>query len=81
MRNAVADGGGADDERAVGDGFGDGGEFFGGDEDRSASDGGASLTEGGFVRLDDAHAEEAEVAHGASGRADVQRIARRDQNH
>ena len=39
LQFAVADGCGADDEGAVRDGFGDGGEFFGGGENGRSADG------------------------------------------
>lgn len=76
----VADGCGANDEGAVRDGFGDGGEFFGGGENRGSADGGARFAEGQFVGIHDAEVEEAEVAHGASGCADIERIARVDED-
>jgi hypothetical protein len=69
--NAVTNRSGADDKSAIGDGLGDCGELFGRGEYWSASDGGAGLAEGGLVGLDNTQAEEAEVAHGASGGADV----------
>jgi len=80
LGNSVTDGGGAYDEGTVGDGLGDGGELFGRREYWSASDGGASLSEGGLVGLNDAQAKEAEVAHGAGGSPYVQGIARADEN-
>jgi hypothetical protein len=80
LQFAVADGGGADDEGAVRDGFGEGGEFFGGGEDGGSADGGAGFTKSQFVWIDHAEVEETEVAHGAGGGADVERIARVDED-
>ena len=76
----VADRGGADDQRAIGHGFGNGFELFGACEHVRRTDGGARLTKRGLVRIHDAQVAEAEVAHGAGGRADIQRVARRDEH-
>jgi hypothetical protein len=80
LQGAAADGGGADHERAIGDGIGDALEFFGVGEKLGCADGGAGFAEGEFVRVDDAELGEAEVAHGASDGADVKGISRGDQD-
>ena len=77
---AVADGGGSHDERAIGDGVGDALELLRIRKHGRGADGGARLAKGRLVRLDHAQMAEAEVAHGARGRADVERVARRNQN-
>lgn len=77
----VAERGGADDERAVGDSFGEGGEFFGLLHDGGGADGGAGFAESEVVGLDDTEVEESEVAHGASGGAEVEWVAGADQNN
>lgn len=73
---AAAEGGGADDEGAVADGFSKGLEFFGAGEEGRGADGGTGFAESEFVGVDDAEVEEAEIAHGAGGGADVERVAR-----
>src|SRR6267378_3234061 len=78
LRVAAAHGGSADDESAVRDGFGETLELFGAGEKRGGAHSGACFTKGQFVRIQDAKMEEAKVAHGAGGGADVKRIARVD---
>lgn len=78
--SAAADGGGADDQGAIGDGVGQGGEFAGVGQDLCATGGGAGLAEGGRVGLDDAQMRKAEIAHGAGGRAEIEGIARGHQD-
>jgi hypothetical protein len=80
LRLAAADGGGADNESAIRDGFGDGFELRGLCKQRLSADGGTRFAEGQFVGIHDAQMEEAEVAHRASGGANVERIARVDEN-
>jgi hypothetical protein len=80
LRFAAAQGCGANDEGAVGDGFGDGFEFFGAGEERHGADGGTGFAEGWIVRVDDAQVEEAEIAHGPGGGADIERVARGNQD-
>ena len=60
-----------DDEGAVGDGFGDGGEGPGFGKDGGGIDGGACSLEGDGVVVDHAQMAEAEVMHGPGHRADV----------
>src|SRR5271155_6138959 len=76
----VADGGGSDDERAVGDGFGDGLELFGTLEYVRRADGGARFAKRRLVGIHHAQMPKSEIAHGAGGRADIERVARGDEN-
>lgn len=71
---------GSHDERAIGNGFGHGFVMLRACEDCGSAYGGARVAKRGFVRLHHAQMPDAEIAHGARGRADVQGIARRDQN-
>ena len=80
LQVAMADGRGSDDEGAIGNGFRHGGEFPGIDENVGGTDGGPSVFEGHFVRIHHPQVEESEVAHGAGGGADVERIARVDED-
>ena len=77
---AVAKRGGSDDEGAVGDGFGEAGEFLGLLQDVGRAHGGAGFAEGEVVGLDDAEMEESEVAHGAGSGAEVERVASADED-
>jgi len=77
---ALADGGGAGDEGAVGDGLGDGRELSGGGEDGGGVDGGAGGFERDGILVDDAEVGEAEVVHGAGDGADVLRVAGADED-
>lgn len=81
LRDAVLAGGGADDEGAIGDGFGDGGTDAGGLEDVRAADGGDGFTEGDIVGIDEAEIGKPEVRDGAGGRPDVERVAGGDENN
>ena len=81
LKIAVSDGGGTDDERAIGDGLGDRSEFLCVGEDIGCcAHGRASAFKGDVIGIDDTQVKESEIAHGASGRADVQGIARVDQD-
>src|SRR6266850_1646144 len=80
LRVAAANGGGADDEVAVRDGFGESLELFGAGEKRRGAHSRACFTESQFVGVYDAKMKEAEVAYGTSGSADVERIARVDKD-
>ncbi len=77
---ALAHGGGADDEGAVGDGLGYGGEFGGGVQDGGGVDGGAGGFEWDGVFIDDAEVGEAEVVHRAGDGADVLWVAGADED-
>ena len=68
-------GGGADNKRAIGDGFGKRLVFDGLFENRAGVDRRLRLAECDFVGVDQTQVRETEVAHGARGRADVQGIA------
>jgi hypothetical protein len=82
LKVAVSDGGGADDERAIGDGLGNGGEFLcGGKDIGRRTYGGASALKSYIVWVNDAQVEEAEIAHGAGRCADIQGIASVDKDH
>ncbi len=81
LRLAAADGGSANNEGAIRDGFGDRFEFFGAGEQWLSTNGGTRFAKGRFVGIHDAQMEEAEVTHGASGSTDVERIARLDEDN
>jgi hypothetical protein len=71
---------GSNNESAILDGFSNGLEFFGFGEQRRGADGGTGLAKCQFVGVHDAKMEKAEIAHGARGGADVERVARGDKN-
>ena len=77
---AEANGRCADDESAVCHGFGETLELFGTGKKRRGADGRARFTKSQFVRIHDAKMEKAEIAHGAGGGADIERIARIDED-
>src|SRR5579872_6068235 len=72
---AMSDGGGADDQRAIGNGLSDGFKFFGVEEHGGGAHGGAGALESDFVRVNHAQAGESEIAHGAGCGANVERVA------
>lgn len=72
---AAGAGGGANDERTVGDGIGHLIEFFSCLEDGLCVDGGAGIAKSDIVGMDDAEVLESEVGHGASRCSDVERVA------
>ncbi len=80
LRLAAANSGRADNKSAICNGFGDGPEFLSAGEQRLSADGGTRFAEGKFVGVHDAKMEQAKVTHGASGGANVQRIARLDED-
>ena len=80
LQLTLADGGSSDDQCAIFNGFGDGSELFGSGEQRLGTNGGTRFTKSQLIRVHDAKMEEAEVAHGAGDGADVERIARVDEN-
>ena len=71
MQLAASGGGGADDERAIGDGFGYGGELLGAGEYWRGSYCGTRFAIGGVVGIYQAEMRAAEIAHGAGGGADI----------
>ena len=75
-----ADSGGSHNKSAVFDGFGDRLELFGFGEQRRGANGRTRLAKSEFVGVHHAEMKKAEVAHGASGGTDVERITRGDQN-
>ncbi len=81
LRLSMADGGGADDERAVRDGFGDGSENLGLCQDRGCSNGRTSLVKCRIVWMHQPQLTESEVAHGTRGGPDVERVSRRYENN
>ena len=81
MQIAVADGCGPHNERAIGDRIGHGFEFFRLRKDRRSSHGGACLAKRHLVEIHDAKVKESEVAHGASGSANIERVARAYQDN
>ena len=75
-----AHGSGAHNQGAIFDGLRDGLELFGFGEQRLGTNGGTGFAKGQFVGIYDAQMEKAEVAHGARGGADIERVARGDKN-
>jgi hypothetical protein len=71
----MSDCGGADNERAVADCIGNGGEFFGSLQYLIRADSGARTFESDLVGIHQPQAENSKIAHGAGGSADVQGIA------
>jgi len=80
LQIAMAHSRGSHDERAVRHSFRHRAEFFCARENRSASHGGTSFAKRRFVGIHDTQMYATEIAHRARSRADVQRIARRDQH-
>jgi len=80
LQLALADGRGSDNKSAIFNGFGEGLELLGTGEQRHGSDSGTRLAKSQFIGIHDAKMEEAEVAHGTCGRADVEGIAWGDKN-
>lgn len=80
LQIAVADGGSADDERAIGNGIGHAGKNFRVLENCRGSDGGARFAKRRLVWIDDAQMSAAKIAHRARGCANVEWIARRDED-
>ena len=71
LQLTLSNGGGSDNECAIGDGFRDGFEFCGLREKRLGADSGTRFAKSQLIRIDNAKVEEAEIAHGASGCADA----------
>lgn len=81
LKFPVLGSGSTDDERAVADGFGDGGEFFRVLEKVGSADGAHRLPKSWRKGIDDAQPRDAEVAHGAGRRSDVEGVAGGDEHH
>jgi len=75
-----ADRGGADDQGAVCDGFGDGGVFAGGVEDGGGVNGRFGAFKGDAVFVDEAQIAEAEVVHRPGDGSDVVGVAGADED-
>lgn len=73
--------GGADHERAVSDGFGDGREFFGVLEKVGSADCAHGLPKSWREGIDDAQLRYSEIAHGAGRRTDIERVTGGDEHH
>jgi hypothetical protein len=80
LQIAMTHSGGAHHERAFGHSVPDGSEFLGTGQNRSATHGGARLAKGALERVDNPQVRAPEIAHGAGGRANVERISRRNEN-
>ena len=76
----AADRRGSHDQSAIGHGLTDGGEYARVGEEFGGANRGARFAEGWLIRIDETKVEETEVAHRASGGADVEGIARGDEN-
>ena len=72
---AASHGSGSDNQRAISDGLRNVLEFLRVRKQRRGTDRGTCLTKGRIVGVHDAQMQETEVAHGASGRANVERVA------
>jgi hypothetical protein len=71
---------GSNNEVAILDGFSESLELLGTHEQRRGADGGTRFSKGQLVGVHHTKMEEAEIAHGAGGRADVEGIPRFDEN-
>ena len=80
FRFAVGECAGAENEGGVADGFGEGGGFTRVGEEFGSADGGAGFAPVGLVRRDDGEVRETEVSHGTGDCADVERVARGDED-
>ena len=80
LQLAMSHAGGADHQAAIGHRVGQAGEFLGFLQQRRGAHGGPRFAEGHIVGIDHAQARKAEIGHGARGGADIERIARRNQD-
>jgi len=80
LQLSKAYGGSSDDQRTIRYGVRDGLELLGFDEQRRGAHGGARLAKTELIGVHHTKMEEAEVAHGAGGSADVEGIARGDKH-
>lgn len=81
VQMAVAHGCGPDDQRAVAHSRCDGIVLLGAGEKGRGAHGGARFAKASFVRMHHAQAGKAEIAHGAGGRSDIERVARGYEHH
>src|SRR5579863_6388234 len=77
----MADGGGSNYKHTVRYGVGHALVFPRPAEQLGSADSGSRFTKGDFVWIYYSQVGETEIAHGAGGRAEVERIARRHQHH
>ena len=75
-----AHGSGSDNQGAIRYGVRDSRELFGFGEQRRGTNGGTGLAKSQFVGVHHSQMEKAEIAHGARGGPDVERVARGDKN-
>ena len=80
LQFAMAERCGSDHEAAIGDRLGQRREFFGIAQDLVRVHRGTSLLKRDVIRVHQPQSREAEVAHGSRCRADVERVARGDQD-
>ena len=80
LQVAMTDGGGAHHERAVSDGVGNGSVFLGVPQNLSATYCRTRVAKGAIKRIHNPQVRAPEVAHGAGGRANVERISRRNED-
>ena len=80
LQLTLSNGSSSDNECAIDDRFRDGFEFRSLRKQRRCTNSGTRLAKSQLIRVDNAKMEEAEIAHGASRCADVERIARSDKN-
>lgn len=76
LQVTMADRSGSNHQRAIGNRFGDGFEFFGMGQHIRGAYGGASILKRHFVGIHHPQMEESKVAHCPGGRANVEGIAR-----
>jgi len=81
LEYAPADRGCADNEGAVGNGFRQAGEFARARQNGRGANRGTRLTKCRFERIHKTQIEKSKIAHGASGRADIERVARGDEHN
>jgi len=76
LQVTMADRSGSNHQRAIGNRFGNGFEFFGLGQHIRGADGGASILKGHFVGIHHPQMKKSKIAHCPGGRANVQGIAR-----
>jgi hypothetical protein len=80
LQLTLPNGGGPNNESAILDCFSEGLELFGTHEQRRGADGGTRFSKSQLVGVHHTEMEEAKVAHGAGGGADVEGIPRFDED-